>query len=193
MARQTLNRCASSGALQTLTIAAIIGAAASSATGQDDAAPPHVRSGNPVIVAEVRDATVRSATFRYLIETIDATDGLVYIEEGKCGHSVRACLLMSVTSAGPFRVLRVLLSNTKADCGLMASIGHELQHASEALSSRRVRSSPAIHSFFEHGGLSVNGTFETRAATKTGLDVGAQCEQAERSIRSATPGSSMAR
>ena len=93
-----------------------------------------VRSENPSIENLIRDATGLSTTFRGLIETIAATDGLVYVDEGTCGHSVRACLVLSVKVAGPFRLLRVLVnSRGKTDCALMASIGHELQHAIEVL------------------------------------------------------------
>src|SRR4249920_3018290 len=57
-----------------------------------------VRSnGDPAITTLLHDATRRSATFRRLVETINGTDGLVYIEPGTCGPGFRACLLMSVT------------------------------------------------------------------------------------------------
>ena len=36
--------------------------------------------------AIIQDAMERSTLFQRLIETINATDGLVYVDEGKCGH-----------------------------------------------------------------------------------------------------------
>jgi len=42
---------------------------------------------------------------------------------------------------GPHRVLRILVDPRAADRDLMASIGHELQHAVEVLNHRSVRSS----------------------------------------------------
>jgi hypothetical protein len=152
-----------------------------------------VRSDNPSISAVIRDGTIRSATFRQLVDTIDGSDGLVYIEQGKCGHSVRACLLMSVKIAGPYRILRVLVSNTKPDCDLMASIGHELRHAVEALGNPRVRSNPAIYSFFQQEGPTDSGRFETQAAVHAGLDVDEQCGHAEKLLGSAAPKSATAR
>jgi hypothetical protein len=53
---------------------------------------PRVRSNHPYIRAMIADAQVRTATFRRLLATIAATDGIVYVEEGDCRHGVRACL-----------------------------------------------------------------------------------------------------
>jgi hypothetical protein len=58
-----------------------------------------VRSESPAIAAAIQAAAACSETLRRLIEAIEATDGLVYVEEGKCGHSVRACLALSINVA----------------------------------------------------------------------------------------------
>lgn len=160
-----------------LAIAATICASASSTMAADDRAPhlARVRSENSYISDLVREATTRSTTFRHLVDAIDATDGLVYIEQGKCGHSVRACLLISVNIAGPYRILRIRVTDIRPSCRLMASIAHELRHAIEALSESSVRSNSAIYSFFQHEGPTDSGRFETEAAMHAGLDVDAQC------------------
>jgi hypothetical protein len=130
-----------------------------------------VRSGSPAIVAAIRDATERSATFRRLVDTIDASDGLVYIEDGHCGHGVRACLLLSVTIAGPSRLLRIVVDLRKADRALVGSLGHELQHAVEVLSDAGITNNRRIYFFFQRLGLTEAGTFETPAAMRAGDDV----------------------
>jgi hypothetical protein len=53
---------------------------------------PRVRSENPFIAAAITSAVERSLTFEQLLASIQGTDGLVYVEEGLCGHGVRACL-----------------------------------------------------------------------------------------------------
>jgi hypothetical protein len=96
----------------------------------------------------------RSTTFRRLLEAIDATDGLVYVTEGTCGQGVRACLHMSIELAGANRLLRILVNPRRAaGCELIASIGHELQHALEALSNPNIKTSSALFSFFHQIGL----------------------------------------
>ena len=135
---------------------------------------PHVRSENPSIAAAIHDATERSATFRGLIETIQATDGLVYVTEGRCGNSVRNCLSLSVKVAGPFRLLRVLVDARAPTCDLMASIGHELQHVTEVLREPHITSMKQMYSFFGQEGPTGSDRFETPAAIHIGLRVGSE-------------------
>jgi hypothetical protein len=89
------------------------GDAARRALDAKTAGEPHtvqrVRSESPAIAAAIQAAAARSETLRRLIEAINATDGLVYVEEGKCGHSVRACLALSIKVAGPHRLLRIVV------------------------------------------------------------------------------------
>jgi hypothetical protein len=130
------------------------------------------------MAAIIQQAAERSPLFRRLIATIDATDGLVYVDEGKCGHSVSACLTLSVQVAGPHRLLRILVDpqRRQRDCDRMASIGHELRHAIEILSEPNIKSCQAAFSFFEREGPTdrEKGRFETAAAVRTGLEVGVE-------------------
>jgi hypothetical protein len=133
---------------------------------------PRVRSENPLLSATITRGPEQSPTFRRLIEAIDATDGLVYVLEGKCGQGVRACLHMSLELSGPNRLLRILVNPRRAPgCELMASIGHELQHALEALSNPNVRTSFGLSSFFHQIGPEGPRRFETPEAIQAGLDV----------------------
>src|SRR5690242_3214844 len=91
-------------------------------------AMPRVRSTNPTIASAIADAQSRSSTFRSLVRAIEATDGIVYVERGHCGHRVPACLNLSIVSAGDFRLLRILVDNTSSLVSLMSTIAHELRH-----------------------------------------------------------------
>ena len=86
------------------------------AGGADAPGMPRVRSSSPAIVALIGQAAERSETFRRLVETIDASDGIVYVEEGRCRHGVRACFV-AVTEAGPNRLLHVIVDTRKARVG----------------------------------------------------------------------------
>ena len=136
-------------------------------------AMPRVRAENPVLSAAIVQGAERSKTFSRLIEAMNATDGLVYVLEGRCGQGVRACLHMSVELAGENRLLRILVTPRRAPgCELIASIGHELQHALEALSDPNVRTSSGLSSFFHRIGLKGRPhRFETREAIRVGLAV----------------------
>ena len=78
-----------------------------------------VDSGLATMIAH---ATAQSVTFRQLVQAIGETDGIVYVEHGRCGHGVRACLL-AVTAAGTNRIVRVRVDAHKTDWDLMGSIG----------------------------------------------------------------------
>ena len=159
-------------------VAAVLGGTSRAAATESSAAvasqesltapDPRVRSASPRVVAVIIEAAAQSKTFRGLVDQISSTDGIVYVEEGQCGHGVQACLLNTITMAGPNRVLRIVVDPRKVDRELMGSIGHELQHAVEVLSNRTIRSgSEMTLLYFNIVGLGRN-RFETYAAIKAG-------------------------
>ena len=150
--------------------AVMIGAGTGHAAGADNVSP-RVRSSHPYIRAMIEEAGRRSATFRRLVSDIEATDGIVYVEQGVCGHSVRACLALSVTPAGEYRILRVLVDARRRDWNVMASIGHELQHALEVLANPRVTTSEGMYLLYQREGDTMGGSFETAAAERVGTAV----------------------
>jgi hypothetical protein len=139
---------------------------------------PRVRSTSPRLAAIIEDARERSQTFRELVEAINKSDGVVYVQEGRCGHGVRACFT-SVTAGGPHRFLWVRIDADRidwnADCDLMGVIGHELRHAVEVLEDPTVRNDITKHRFYalNPGSRSLGNpdAFETDAAIVAGLAV----------------------
>ena len=127
---------------------------------------PRVRSHDPRIVDAIARGTAASPTLRRLVDTIDATDGIVYVDDGKCGYIVRACLLPLVQVAGPNRLLRIQVNLREVrGCELVEVIGHELQHATEILADPRIRTDIQAYNFFAVTRLRPDsGRFETRAA-----------------------------
>ena len=150
------------------------GAQPAEAAEDDRPKMQRVRSSNPLITTLISQIVLQSKTFRALIDAVNATDGIVYLEEGKCGHGVRACLV-KVTMAGSNRMLWVKVDIRKADWALLASsIGHELRHTLEVLGDRKVTDNASMYMFYLHGlGLGVGttgtqGTFETWTAIEAG-------------------------
>lgn len=130
---------------------------------------PRVRASDPRLASLISEARKRSRTFSGLLTSIAATDGIVFVEEGRCRRSAPACLTWHVTLAGAYRMLFVRLDLRKSDVDLMASVGHELQHALEVLADTSLRSTTAIQLFYMRG-LSPESfrTPETAAAEATG-------------------------
>ena len=145
-------------------------ASTAAAIAADSALQPRVRSSHAYIRAMVEEAAQRSATFRRLVAAIDATDGIVYVEQGVCGHSVRACLSLHVVPAAGYRILRVMVDPRQPDWEVMSSIGHELQHALEVLGNAALTTTEAVFLFYSHG-QSSGDSFETTEAVRAGNSV----------------------
>ena len=160
---------------------AVVAGRSVSAAGGDAPAMLRVRSSNPSIVVLINDASEQSKTFRALVDTINASDGIVYVEEGKCGHGVRACFV-TVTRAGANRMLWVKVDTRKADWDLMGSIGHELRHTIEVLGDSTVVSNASMYLFYSRvGSTGTQSTFETKAAVEAGDAVRAEVQKSRNS------------
>ena len=135
-----------------------------------DDSPSRVRSEDSRLAGLIDRGIRHSATFRLLIESIETTDGVVYVEPGGCPRGVRACLRMSVQMSGPNRLLRISIDmrHDKSDLEVIASIGHELRHAIEGLSERAVTNSDRLYNFFRRYAPTDGASFETTAAVKIG-------------------------
>jgi hypothetical protein len=139
-----------------------------------------LRATDPHLLAVLQDALPRSPTLERLVDAIEQSDGLVYLLEGACPEHTRACLLLSLQYAGRNRVLRIRIPPGKRDADAAGSIGHELQHAVEVLSDRRVKTTNDMFALFQRIGLDppaswlqkrTNGRFETAAAQVAGQQV----------------------
>src|SRR6185436_2018958 len=141
----------------------------------------HVRSSSPVIAALIEVAGEQSKTFKSLVDTINASDGIVFVEEGTCGHGVPACFV-TVTMAGSNRLLWVKVDTRTADLDLKAQIGHELRHTIEVLSDRSVTNQVTMYFFYSQMGPVRSGShFETTDAIDAGEAV--RWEVAESNLR----------
>jgi hypothetical protein len=146
--------------------ALLVGASPLIARAAGEDSRPRVRSSHAYIRAMIEEAAERSDTFRGLVAAIEATDGIVYVEQGECRHSVHACLSLHVTPAAGFRILRILIDARQPDWEVMSSIGHELQHAIEVLGNSKLKSAESVYLFYSNG--SSKDAFETQAAVKAG-------------------------
>ena len=83
-----------------------------------------------------------------------------------------ACLHMSLELSGENRLLRILVNPRRAPgCDLLGSIGHELQHALEALGNPNVKTSFGLSSYFRRIGPEGPRRSETPEAIQAGLTV----------------------
>jgi hypothetical protein len=154
--------------------------AASGLASTDGMPRARVRSEDRVVAGLIADARERSETFRRLLMAIESTNGIVYVEPGRCGHGARACLKMWMEASGGNRYLRVLVDRQRSDSNLdlIGSIGHELQHAIEALSEAAVVNGTMLYSFFRRYAPTDNNRFETTEAINMGNAIRDELRQA---------------
>ena len=137
-----------------------------------------VRAADPGLAALILETARRSATFRQMIETIDASDGVVYVQRGRCRRGFRACLNFLVPVAGPRRILRVTLDDRGTDAQAMGSLGHELRHVLEVLAEPAVTSAASDAPLLPWDGNRTGDGFETKAAIVAGDTVRAELRKA---------------
>ena len=166
-------------------LASSSGAAAQVTPGVGSDPRAHLRPTTPAVAALISRAMEASATFRGIVETIEASDTYVYVMEGDCGHGVRACF-SGVTIAGPLRIMRVTVavSPGRPDWYVMGSIGHELYHTIEAIQDPSVRSTEAQYFLYERIGFhGTTRSHETIKAMDAGNAVRAEVRRFTRSYR----------
>jgi hypothetical protein len=134
-------------------------------------AAPRVRSSHPYIRAMIDEAMRRSATLHALVQAIEVTNGIVYVENGSCLHTGGGCLSLNLTPAGDYRILRVIVDARRPDWDVMEAIGHELTHALEVLRNPGLKDTASVYEFFAQGRQGVDRPFETNEALDAGYAV----------------------
>jgi|RhiMetdeSRZDD1v2_1073273.scaffolds.fasta_scaffold292837_3 hypothetical protein len=92
----------------------------------------HVRSTVAYVRALIREGYERSPGFRDLVDTLQRSNAIVLVQPGSCADGrIRSCLV-SIHGSRAERQIRIKIdpAHTIRD-GLIATIGHELQHAVE--------------------------------------------------------------
>jgi len=141
------------------------------AAAQESTSPVRrVRSSDPSIAALIEHAITHSPTFKELVATVEASNGIVYVQHGRCPGRIVACLPISMTSGGGNRFMRIVVDTERIDSDrqLLGSIGHELQHAIEVLSDRSVTNSTTMYFFYRRYAPTGRERFETPDATNAG-------------------------
>jgi hypothetical protein len=184
--------------VRTLTFTAVLVTAtawslSAPAAAQESKSPVRrVRSGDPSIAGLIEHAITHSPTFKRLVATVDASNGIVYVQSGRCPGRIVACLPLSMTSGGGNRYMRIVVDRERIDSDgqLLGSIGHELQHAIEVLSDRFVANSTEMYFFYRRYAPTERDRFETRDATYAGMAVERELRawRGEASPCSALPG-----
>jgi hypothetical protein len=137
--------------------------------------PAHVRSTDGQMLQLIKEGTERSVTFKTLVEDINRSDGIVYVERGICafGH-INGCVLPFIAATPNNRYIRILVTSDTHRVShnqLLALIAHELQHAREVIEHSNVIDIATMEEMYRRIGTPLTGHrsgYETSAARAAG-------------------------
>jgi hypothetical protein len=123
----------------------------------------------------LKEGRERSATFRALVEAIDHTNGIVYVEFGYCAfRHLDGCLLPFIASTHGDRYVRVIVTPDRRRVShdqRVALIAHELRHVIEVLEHPEVVDVTTMEAMYSKIGTPLTGGrrgYETSAARAAG-------------------------
>lgn len=141
----------------------------------------HVRSLDAPIERVIALGELRSLTFRAVVEEIERSDVVVYLQQGHCSYGAQACLLHRVVVAGPYRIVRVVLDvRNRSDRELIQATGHELYHVVEVARESSLRTDGLMFHLFNRIGSPSGNRFETNEAVQAGEKILDEFMQGER-------------
>jgi hypothetical protein len=139
-------------------------------TSLDSPDHTHVRATEPRILAFIETGIARSATFRQLVDALNQTNVIVYVERKLRHDELGGYLDHNITSSGGFRYIRIRIEVAGREIRLISVLAHELQHAIEVAGSPDAGDAVTVGKLFERLGVEYQCgqvyCFETRAAIR---------------------------
>lgn len=134
-----------------------------------------IRPQDPRLATLLREGADKSATFRALVNRIEASNLFVYVALSTNMKSNLAGKLTWMTRAGDFRYVRATISTEQTVAAMVATLAHELQHAVEVLEDESVQDQRTLQELYKRIGRpsysGLSAAWETEAAHETGLKV----------------------
>jgi len=136
----------------------------------------HVRGASPAVNTLIARGAARSATFKRLLDELNKTDVVVYLETNVALPVGLEGRLTFLTAAGGVRYLHAQVTTGLRFEELIAVAGHELQHALEVAQHPRVRDGRSMRALYERIGVKtgVPHRYDTAEAQSTGRRVRAE-------------------
>ena len=158
-----------------LTIALVAVLSISPALAAERAGGPRLRPQDPRCIQVLKEGAARSATFRGLVNRIEASNLIVYIAVNPVLKRSLLGAMTWMTRAGDFRYVHASVRNELTLDQMIASVAHELQHAVEVIEDESVTDERSLVELYKRigqpsGPAGLSG-WETLAAQRTGTQV----------------------
>ena len=134
-----------------------------------------IRPQDARLTTLLREGMTRSATFRALVNRIEASDLIVYVSLSPVMKARLAGKLTWMGRAGHFRYVRATINAGQHNNQMIATLAHELQHAVEVLQDESVSDQRSLQELYKRIGRpshsGAGAAWETIAAQEMGLRV----------------------
>ena len=134
-----------------------------------------IRPQDPRLAEVLRSGIARSATFRSIVNRLEAGNLIVYVALSPAMKSSMAGKLTWITKSGEFRYVKATINTEQSADQMIATLAHELQHALEVGGEESVIDQRTLAGFYKRIGRQSTSTtiagFETAAAQETGFQV----------------------
>ena len=131
----------------------------------------HVRTADPKVRVLIDAGLSRSATFRHLVDILNESDVIVYIEPKRTRQALGGYLAHNVVNRGEYRYLRIAVETQGAQRRLVSLLGHELQHAVEVAQSPDVRDAAGLERMFDRLAIKFGCGGTTCSETQAAKDI----------------------
>ena len=134
-----------------------------------------IRPQDPRLTELLRDGFARSASFRALVNRIEASNLFVYVSMSPVMKANLAGKLTWITRAGDFRYVRATINTEQSVDSMIATLAHELHHAVEVLEDDNVSDQRSLQELYKRIGrpshMGPTASWETVAAQEAGFRV----------------------
>ena len=158
-----------------LAVALFAGVVNSVALASERTGGPRLRPQDPRVTLVLQEGMARSATFRALVNRIEASNVIVYVAATPTLRSSLAGALTWMTRAAGYRYVRASISIEQTFDQMVASVAHELQHAVEVIEDESVVDEKSLTALYKRIGQPSKAAgpmgWETIAAQQTGTRV----------------------
>lgn len=158
-----------------LTVALVAILSISSALAAERVGGPRLRPQDSRVAQVLKEGAARSATFRALVDRIEASNLIVYVAVNPILKSSLSGGLNWMTRAGDFRYVRASIRPDLTFDQMIASVAHELQHAVELIEDESVIDERSLDVLYKRIGQPSRAAgrsgWETLAAQRTGTQV----------------------
>lgn len=132
---------------------------------------PRVRAADQRIAAALKEGLERSASFRAIVDRVNALDVIVYAETQPLLRGRLSGTMTWVTATQEYRYVRVSLNPDLNSAQTVSSLAHELRHVIEVGEAKSIVDVRTLSDYYRVAGVEKHvhsDEWDTEAAQRTG-------------------------